>query len=530
MRCLAIVFFSFILLIIQDTTGLSRPDIPGCNLTINNSVGDNECTILVISGRATIDNRPIIWKNRDVTNPDQKYYYIPACYASNETTYAYLGNFYAGDLSRCFMGINEKGFGIINANCYNLSDVLSDGIDDGDLMRIALQTCRNVDEWEELLAQTNLVGRKDAWMFGVLDASGNAKLYECTNFSYYTYNANDIEQTPDGIIVRSVFSLIGWNTNKGINRYKRANFLIRSQPENRPMSVKFILQTIARDFYGPDCDPYPLPFYGQLDTLPVGYVDTYDTINRFKTRSCSVIRGVLPDENPLRATTFAMLGPPVLSIAVPLWVGSEGVPAFLNHGIGAPWLDIIGERLEDLYPVDDAETWMNTHCLLDSTGDGSFSYIFNLEEWAIDQADSALESWLGQEPKAHEMRQAQNEICQVVWDGFLTESDITARITNDHANLPDDITSYNYPNPFNQSTTISIYLSGRINAGYASVSIYNMLGEKVARLGNIELSGGQGTVNWNGCDDSGALVSAGVYFYQISAGKAVYSGKMLMLK
>jgi len=530
MRYLAIIFVTFVLFVIQDTAELFNSDMSGHNFKIDNSVGDNECTILVISGGASADNRPILWKNRDVTNPDQKYYYIPPCSTSNETTYAYLGNFYANDLSRCFMGINEKGFGIINANCYNLSDMLSDGIDDGDLMRIALQTCCNVDEWEELLARTNLIGRKDAWMFGVLDAAGSAKLFECTNFSYYVYDANDLEQTPDGIIVRSVYSLRGWYTDKGINRYKRANQLVRCQPENRLLTVEYILQTIARDFQGPDCNPYPLPFYGQLDTLPVGYVNTFDTINRFKTRSCSVIRGVLPNEDPLLATTYAMLGPPVLSIAVPLWVGSEGVPAFLNHGATAPWLEIIGERMENLYPDDDADTWMNTHCLLDSAGEGSFSYIFGLEKWAIAQADSLVEFWSDREHKADEMRNSQNEICQVVWDGFLVENDTITRVSNTQTCLPDNINLYNYPNPFNQSTTISFYLSGRTISEFASVSIYNILGEKVMQIGDVKLNNGRGTVDWNGCNDSGCPVSTGIYFYRIEVDKANYSSKMLMLK
>ena len=93
-----------------------------------------ECTIGVFSGSVTEDGRPMIWKNRDVTNDIQKYcYFEPILPGSDTALYAFIGNVYSADTNRVYMGINEVGFGIINSNIYNLGDSLSRGMDDGEL-------------------------------------------------------------------------------------------------------------------------------------------------------------------------------------------------------------------------------------------------------------------------------------------------------------------------------------------------------------------------------------------------------------
>ena len=531
MRYLLVFIMAFILLFFQDVAVFNRPETQTEIPADENSCGDNECTILVISGSATVDGRPIVWKNRDVTRADQKYLFIPKKYTQIDTTFAFNGNFYADDSSRCYMGVNEKGFAIINANCYNLTDILKDGIDDGDLMRLALEQCEDVEDWETLLNQTNLIGRRDAWIFGVMDASGAAKLYECSNFYYYSYDANDPEDAPDGILIRTVFALAGWNTSRGAERHKRARELIEQRDEFCLIDVKYILQTIARDFYCSLGDPYPLPFNGQIDNLPVGFVVVDEaTINRWKTRSGSVIRGILPGEDPRLMTTFAVLGQPVLSIAIPLWVASYTVPDFLSEGESAPWFEVIDERMDSLYPVKGNATWMNTHVLLDNDGSGVFTYSLDCEEWGINQANQWVDTWFGQPVDSVAVGNVQNQIAQHIWFQFLQGRDQLTGITGYDNNKPKNFILSNYPNPFNLSTTIRFGSNSGLNVNSVSVDIYNILGERVARLGEIELTDGWGSVDWGGRNDSGSDISAGVYFYRVEAGGLYYTGKMMYLK
>ena len=298
------------------------------------------------------------------------------------------------------------------------------------------------------------------------------------------------------------------------------------------MSVEFILQTLARDIYCCQGDPYPLPFYGKLDTLPVGFVDTNESLNRFKTRSCSVIRGTLPDEDPLLATTFALLGPPVLSIAVPLWVGSGKVPEYLSAGVHCPWYQVIQERKQELYPIGGNQLWLNTNCLLDSNGLGVYSYSLELEDWAVNRADDRVESWLGKDVSQSEIQQAQDEISEVVWLGFLMGSmhPLDIRGSENVQVLPEKVYHINYPNPFNISTTIKLDLGQNYNRSSVPINIYNVLGEKVAELGEVRLNNGLGSVVWDGRNDYGQIVTAGVYFYSIETGGISHTGKLMLLK
>ncbi len=84
----------------------------------------------------------------------------------------------------------------------------------------------------------------------------------------------------------------------------------------------------------------------------------------------------------------------------------------------------------------------------------------------------------------------------------------------------------NYPNPFNPSTTIPFSLN---EAGFVNLSIYNIAGQKVRTLVNNYHSAGSHTITWNGLDDSGKSVAAGLYIYQIKFGDAVESRKMLLI-
>jgi hypothetical protein len=87
--------------------------------------------------------------------------------------------------------------------------------------------------------------------------------------------------------------------------------------------------------------------------------------------------------------------------------------------------------------------------------------------------------------------------------------------------------SQNYPNPFNPETRIEFSLP---HTGQVTIEIYNILGQKVKTLVNERLSAGKKTVTWDGTDDSGALVSSGVYLYRIKPGDFVEAKKMVLLR
>ena len=85
----------------------------------------------------------------------------------------------------------------------------------------------------------------------------------------------------------------------------------------------------------------------------------------------------------------------------------------------------------------------------------------------------------------------------------------------------------NYPNPFNPTTNIQYTLPQQ---GEVSLNIYNLLGQMVRSLVNNVQSAGTHSVTWDGANQSGQMVTSGIYFYRLSAGNFVSVKKMIMLK
>ena len=80
----------------------------------------------------------------------------------------------------------------------------------------------------------------------------------------------------------------------------------------------------------------------------------------------------------------------------------------------------------------------------------------------------------------------------------------------------------NYPNPFNTATTINFTVP---HTAPVTLTIYNLLGQLVARLVNSEMSAGIHTVTWNASE-----VASGIYFYQLTSGQTKITKKALLLK
>jgi Leucine-rich repeat (LRR) protein len=85
----------------------------------------------------------------------------------------------------------------------------------------------------------------------------------------------------------------------------------------------------------------------------------------------------------------------------------------------------------------------------------------------------------------------------------------------------------NYPNPFNPTTTLRFDLPEVSNL---TLTIYNMLGQKVRTFNYQNTSAGYHSVKWNATNDYGDPVGAGVYLYQLRANQYVKTRKMVLLK
>ncbi|MCK4339511.1 MAG: T9SS type A sorting domain-containing protein [Candidatus Cloacimonetes bacterium] len=85
----------------------------------------------------------------------------------------------------------------------------------------------------------------------------------------------------------------------------------------------------------------------------------------------------------------------------------------------------------------------------------------------------------------------------------------------------------NYPNPFNPKTKISFSIS---KDNKVDISVYTIKGQKIKTLVNKLLLVGEYSIIWNGKNDSGKLVSSGIYFYKMGLENYSSTKKMILLK
>jgi len=111
--------------------------------------------------------------------------------------------------------------------------------------------------------------------------------------------------------------------------------------------------------------------------------------------------------------------------------------------------------------------------------------------------------------------------------GFSEVVEATVSIV-DGSQLPGEYSlSQNYPNPFNPVTTLRYDLPERAEV---VLTVYDILGREVKTLVRGVQEPGFKSVIWNGTNDAGRPMSAGIYLYRVQAGDFVQVKKMVLLK
>ncbi|MBT8444580.1 MAG: peptidase C45, partial [Gammaproteobacteria bacterium] len=155
-----------------------------------------ECTVGVACGKATPDGRPLLWKTRDTSSRHNEVVRF------TDGKYEYLALVTAGQNRSAWAGSNEKGFCIMNSVSTDFRrGGAGNGPGNGRMMKIALQSCATVADFEALLKKTDESGRRTRANFGVIDATGAAAVFETSPDSYTRFDADDPEIAPKGFIV-----------------------------------------------------------------------------------------------------------------------------------------------------------------------------------------------------------------------------------------------------------------------------------------------------------------------------------------
>ena len=353
------------------------------------------CTTAVVSGKATDDGRPLLLKNRDAASLQNRLVYF------FDGKYRFIGLVNSEDKENkeVWCGFNEAGFGIMNSTSYNLkiNDTTKLADQEGKLMKTALEQCTTIEDFERLLQMLPKPLGVEA-NFGVIDAKGGAAYFETDNFKFTKYDVNDPIVAPNGYLIRTNFSISG-EENKGLGyiRYATAKGLFENLMKDRKISFEFLVNDIPR------CLIHSFTHTNLTINLPENLDDTCyvyfkDFIPRYSTSTAVVIQGIKENESPSLITMWTMLGFPLTSITIPVWILSDGsMPAILqaDETGDAPLcklaLNLKSKIISEQH--DAKENYLNLAALMNKENTGIRQRLIPIEEEVILKAKEKLFTW-----------------------------------------------------------------------------------------------------------------------------------------
>lgn len=303
------------------------------------------CTSAIVSGKLTANGRPLLWKNRDTNDQNNRV----KRFAATKGCYEFVALFDARDKrdTAAWMGYNEKGFAIMNTASYNINkdSVPSKNMDkEGVVMRKALEKCATVDEFEQLLKSWPQPRGVEA-NFGVIDAEGNGAYFETGNFTVVKY---DLKDAKGGILMRTNYSYSGrLDEGAGYVREENEKKLLAPHILRHDFTPAVFTEEVSRSFYHSVLDK-------DFTNFGDKWVVDQDFIPRRISTATAVIEGVVQGENPLLTTMWIGLGYPPCAEVFPVWLWENGVPECLvgkgknNH---SPQCDKVNEREKEVFSI-----------------------------------------------------------------------------------------------------------------------------------------------------------------------------------
>ncbi len=379
------------------------------------------CTTAVISGKATPDGRAIIWKLRDTDNLKNSMRYF------SDGKYAYLGLINSQDTlgEHVWGGSNSAGFAIMNSASFNVNENDTTSLKDreGIVMKLALQTCTSLEDFEKML-NTMAKPMGLAAHFGVIDAHGGAAFYEVNNYTWTKFDANE---APEGYVLRTNYSETGTpDVGYGFIRCQTAQKLFAQGSEKQELQSKTILQDYSRCFYHP---VYNIDFREKYEAgnFNTDFIASDDMITRHGSASNILIQGVRNGESPDMNTVWVQVGFPQTTVSMPLWVrGGENIPTILQYDEqleNSPLNDYAMRWKEKAYPIgrSDGYHYLKMTTLVNPDKTGFLQRIERFEQGIFSLTEEKLNSWRRRTPNTAEIENYYQFLNKKVSDFYAIE-------------------------------------------------------------------------------------------------------------
>ncbi len=354
------------------------------------------CTTAIISGKYTKNGRPLLLKHRDSGFEQNKIMFF------EDGKYNYIGLVNSEDSEgiEVWGGVNSEGFAIINSASYNLkpdSDTTTLIDREGIVMKLALQQCATVNDFENLLQTMDKPLGVEA-NFGVIDAKGGAAYFETNNFTYNKIDVNNKKIAPFGYVIRTNYSFVTDRTDGyGYIRYNTANELFYEASLENNLSVEFILQDVSRSLKHSLLNinlKKNIEFSENEEKL----IPFQDFIPRSNSCATILIEGVKKNENPELSTFWTILGFQLTSVAIPVWVKSGAeLPKILiaNNTGNAPLCEKALELKEEIFPIKlgNGKRYINISKVINKEKTGFIQKIKPLENKILAETNKKLSVW-----------------------------------------------------------------------------------------------------------------------------------------
>lgn len=379
------------------------------------------CTTAVISAKASSDGRPMIWKLRDADETENSLRFF------NDGKYAYIGLVNSIDTigEHVWGGSNSTGFSIMNNASYNvnLNDTSSLKDQEGRFMKLALQTCATLEDFEKLLnSHPRPMGL--AANMGVIDGKGGAAYYEITNFIWTKFDANDPKVAPDGYLVRTNYSMSGKkDVGYGFIRYQTAEEIFAKAYKNNQINYSTVIQNFSRCLYHP---VFNENFREKYRTVPYGkhFVASDDLITRNSSVSSIIVQGVRAGEPTDLTTVWSLIGYPNTAVAVPVWVrGGENLPKVLRYDLSlktSPLNKVALVWKAKCYPIgrSDGYHYLNVSELINKEGTGFIQRIEPVEKQIFTDTEKKLSLWRKTPPTREQIESFYSQLNKRIRDFY----------------------------------------------------------------------------------------------------------------
>jgi hypothetical protein len=351
------------------------------------------CTTCIIAGRATKDGRPLLLKNRDSDELQNKLMYF------NDGTFPYIGLVNSNDSTgkEVWGGFNNSGFAIINSASYNIkrNDTTKLTDKEGELMKAALKSCSSVSDFEKFLNESAKPLGVEA-NFGVIDAIGGAAYFETGNYSYVKYDVNDPVVAPDGYLIRTNYSCSGIeDKGAGYIRYTTANELFKNRKGT--FDYSFLINDVCRSL------KHSLTKTDLTKDLPENSFDTkyvwfQDFIPRTLSAAAIIFQGIKRGEDPGLTTMWSVLGFPLTSVVIPVWITKNGImPQVLTASQNgkAPLCEMSLKLKVRVLPdfQGQGEKYMDISKLMNKSKTGIRQRLNKIEKEIVRKGESNIKTW-----------------------------------------------------------------------------------------------------------------------------------------